>query len=306
MGRGGGGGGHHSSGGHFHYSSSHRSGGSSHHSSSSFGSYHSSHYGPTYYSGGRGGSIIGVVATWIAIVFIVLSSLIPVMLGSITKSTHEREKLSSADCKMIDTWYIDDIDWIHDEKTLVNGLKDFYSKTGIQPLLYITDNIDGDPTPSESKFNAKLEEMYSQYFKDDGHVIVCFLESSPSDYASYYVAGSRAKQVIDNEGGEILLDYLDYYYTQDSLSDEQFFAKSFDKAADRMMTVQKTTKQMFIMFGIILIAVIAFIAFVVMLIKSKKLKVKQAEADAKVLNSDLKDIADPDEDKLLNKYSKEE
>lgn len=306
MGRGGGGGGHHSSGGHFHYSSSHRSGGSSHRSSSSFGSYHSSHYGPTYYSGGRGGSIIGVVATWIAIVFIVLSSLIPVMLGGITKSTHEREKLSSVDCKMIDTWYIDDIDWIHDEKTLVNGLKDFYSKTGVQPLLYITDNIDGDPTPSESRFNVKLEKMYDQYFKDDGHVIVCFLESSPSDYASYYVAGSRAKRVIDNEGGEILLDYLDYYYTQDSLSDEQFFAKSFDKAADRMMTVQKTSKQMLIMFGIILVAVIGFITFVVMLIKSKKLKVKQAEADAKVLNSDLKDIADPDEDKLLNKYSKEE
>lgn len=305
MGRGGDGGGHHSSGGHFHYSS-HRSGGSSHHSSSSFGSYRSSHYGPTYYFGGRGGSIIGVVATWVAIVFIVLSYLIPMMLGGITKSTHEREKLSSTDCKMIDTWYIDDIDWIHDEKTLVNGLKDFYSKTGVQPLLYITDNIDGDPTPSESKFNAKLEEMYSQYFKDDGHVIVCFLESSPSDYASYYVAGSRAKQVIDNEGGEILLDYLDYYYTQDSLSDEQFFAKSFDKAADRMMTVQKTSKQLFIMFGIILVAVIAFIAFVVMLIKSKKLKVKQAEADAKILNSDLKNIADPDEDKLLNKYSKEE
>lgn len=306
MGRGGGGGGHHSSGGHFHYSSSHRSGGSSHRSSSSFGSYHSSHYGPTYYSGGRGGSIIGVVATWIAIVFIVLSSLIPVMLGGITKSTHEREKLSSADCKMIDTWYIDDIDWIHDEKTLVNGLKDFYSKTGVQPLLYITDNIDGDPKPSESEFNAKLEEMYSQYFKDDGHIIVCFLESSPSDYASYYVAGSRAKQIIDNEGGEILLDYLDYYYTQDSLSDEQFFAKSFDKAADRMMTVQKTTKQMLIMFGIILVAVIGFITFVVMFIKSKRLKVKQAEADAKILNSDLKDIVDPDEDKLLNKYSKEE
>lgn len=305
MGRGGGGGGHHSSGGHFHYSGG-RSGGSSHHSSSSFGSHHSSHYGPTYYSGNGGGSIIGIAAIWIAVVLIVLSSLLPVLIPSITKSTHERERLSSDDCKMIDTWYIDDIDWIHDEKTLVNGLKGFYSKTGVQPLLYITDNIDGDPKPSESEFNAKLEEMYSQYFKDDGHVIVCFLESSPSDYASYYVAGSRAKQVIDNEGGEILLDYLDYYYTQDSLSDEQFFAKSFDKAADRMMTVQKTTKQMFIMFGIILIAVIGFIAFVVMLIKSKKLKVKQAEADAKILNSDLKDIYNPDEDKLLNKYSKEE
>lgn len=305
MGRGGGGGGHHSSGGHFHYSGG-RSGGSSHHSSSSFGSHHSSHYGPTYYSGSGGGSIIGIAAIWIAVVLIVLSSLLPVLIPSITKSTHEREKLSSDDCKMIDTWYIDDIDWIHDEKTLVNGLKDFYSKTGVQPLLYITDNIDGDPKPSESEFNAKLEEMYSQYFKDDGHIIVCFLESSPSDYASYYVAGSRAKQIIDNEGGEILLDYLDYYYAQDSLSDEQFFAKSFDKAADRMMTVQKTTKQMLIMFGIILTAVIGFIAFVVMLIKSKKLKVKQAEADAKILNSDLKDIYNPDEDKLLNKYSNEE
>ena len=95
-----------------------------------FGSHHSSHYGPTYYYGSGGGSIIGIVAIWIAVVFIVIASLLPVMVGGITKSTHEREKLSSADCKMIDTWYIDDIDWIHNEKTLVNGLKDFYSKTG--------------------------------------------------------------------------------------------------------------------------------------------------------------------------------
>ena len=73
-----------------------------------------------------------------------------------------------------------------------------------------------------------------------------------------------------------------------------------------MMTAQKTTKQMLIMFGIVLVAVIGFIAFVVTSIKSKKLKVKQAEADAKILNSDLKDISDPNEDKLLNKYSKEE
>lgn len=62
--------------------------------------------------------------------------------------------------------------------------------------------------PNTSDFETALKSKYSELFKDEGHVIVCFMESSPSVYATYYWAGSAAKGVIDDEAGEILLDVL--------------------------------------------------------------------------------------------------
>lgn len=133
MGRGGGSsGGHGGSGGHFHYSSGGRSGRSSHsYSSSSRPSYSRSY------------SLTTAMASVLMIMLV--SLIIASRLGSntITRSTHERGKLDSKYCQLVDTWYIDDIDWIHDENKLIEGLRSFYDQTGVQPMLYITDNIYG-------------------------------------------------------------------------------------------------------------------------------------------------------------------
>lgn len=291
MGRGGGhssGGSHGGGHGHSHYSSS-RGGGSSSRSYHSSGSrsYHSHSYYGGVCSPRVGGSVTGFIFILAILVFafmwITLSS------GRIQKSTHERTKLAASDCNTISEWYTDDLGWIHDTDTLNRGLKDFYDKTGVQPYLYITDNIDGSKKPADVEFERKLKLMYEQLFTDEGHVIVCFLESSPSDYATYYWAGSKAKQVLDYEGGEILLDYLDYYYTSDDLSDEEFFAKAFTKSADRMMTVQKTTKQLSIVFAIVAMTVGGIIGTSFYFFKKKKEARLQAEADAKILNTKIKE-----------------
>lgn len=41
---------------------------------------------------------------------------------NIQQSTIERSKLDSSLCTRVDTWHQDDINWIHDEKTLLKGL----------------------------------------------------------------------------------------------------------------------------------------------------------------------------------------
>lgn len=294
MGRGGGSsGGHGGSGGHFHYSSGGRSGRSSHSYSSSSRPSYSRSYGRTWSS---------PVNTYVsrhnslttAIVSVLMIMLVSLMLAShlgtntITRSTHERGKLNSKYCQLVDTWYIDDIDWIHDENKLIEGLRSFYDQTGVQPMLYITDNIYGNPRPTSSEFERKLQKMYHATFSDEGHVIVCFMESSPSDYATYYYAGAKAKNVIDSEGGEILLDYLDFFYTDD-LSDEEFFAKSFTKAAERMMSVQKTSRQLIILLACLVVGVVGSTIVCIMIYKSVKEKREQAEADAKILNTKIEE-----------------
>lgn len=291
MGRGGGhSSGHGSSGGHMHYSSG-RSSSSSHmsHSSSSRrsssyvgGGYRHSytHYGSGFTAGGLISSII--VIALILFVYMMIQG------GKITKSTHERTKLPVEYCELSSTWYEDELDWIHDENKLLKGLRKFYDETGVQPLLYITDNIDGKARPNSTDFDKALRAKYYEEFNDEGHIVVCFLESSPSDYASYYYAGAKAKNVLDEEGAEILLDYLDYYYTED-MDDEDFFATSFSKAADRMMSVQATTNQLTIKAFIVVVFAGGLVGVAFFMYKKQKKRAEQAEADAKILNTPIKE-----------------
>lgn len=219
---------------------------------------------------------------------------------NIQQSTIERSKLDSSLCTKVDTWYQDDINWIHDEKTLLKGLKTFYNQTGVQPYLWITDNINGKAKPNTSDFETALKSKYSELFKDEGHVIVCFMESSPSVYATYYWAGSAAKRVIDDEAGEILLDVIDSKYTSD-LSDEEMFSKSFSDAATRMMKVGRTTKQ-YIILAVAVVAGLGIIVGFIFLLKAKrKSDAVEAEERERILNTDIDEMSDS----VLNKYNKE-
>lgn len=290
MGRGGGGSGgsHGGGGGHFNYGSS-RGGGRS--SSNYNPMYRTSYYRPMTPLGGTLSIVLAII--------VIVAGLIAAR-PNIQQSTIERSKLDSSLCTRVDTWYQDDINWIHDEKTLLKGLKTFYNKTGVQPYLWITDNVNGKAKPNTSDFETALKSKYSELFKDEGHVIVCFMESSPSVYATYYWAGSAAKRVIDDEAGEILLDVIDSKYTSD-LSDEEMFSKSFSDAATRMMKVGRTTKQ-YIILAVAVVAGLGIIVGFIFLLKAKrKSDAEEAEERERILNTDIDEMSDS----VLNKYNKE-
>lgn len=290
MGRGGGGSGgsHGGGGGHFNYGSS-RGGGRS--SSNYNPMYRTSYYRPMTPLGGTLSIVLAII--------VIVAGLIAAR-PNIQQSTIERSKLDSSLCTRVDTWYQDDINWIHDEKTLLKGLKTFYNKTGVQPYLWITDNVNGKAKPNTSDFETALKSKYSELFKDEGHVIVCFMESSPSVYATYYWAGSAAKGVIDDEAGEILLDVIDSKYTSD-LSDEEMFSKSFSDAATRMMKVGRTTKQLIIIAVIVLLC-LGFVVSVYLWVKTRaKARAEEAEERERILNTDINEMSNS----ALNKYNKE-
>lgn len=290
MGRGGGesGGSHGGGGGHFNYGSS-RGGGRS--SSNYNPMYRTSYYRPMTPLGGTLSIVLAII--------VIVAGLIAAR-PNIQQSTIERSKLDSSLCTRVDTWYQDDINWIHDEKTLLKGLKTFYNKTGVQPYLWITDNVNGKAKPNTSDFETALKSKYSELFKDEGHVIVCFMESSPSVYATYYWAGSAAKGVIDDEAGEILLDVIDSKYTSD-LSDEEMFSKSFSDAATRMMKVGHTTKQLIII-AVIVLFCLGFVVSVYLWVKTRaKARTEEAEERERILNTDIDEMSDS----VLNKYNKE-
>lgn len=297
MGRGGGGSGgsHGGGGGHFNYGSS-RGGGHSR-----GGGRSSSNYSPVYRTSYyRPMTPLGGTLSIVLAIIVIIAGLVAAR-PNIQQSTIERSKLDSSLCTKVDTWYQDDINWIHDEKTLLKGLKTFYDKTGVQPYLWITDNINGKVKPNTSDFETALKSKYSELFKDEGHVIVCFMESSPSVYATYYWAGSAAKGVIDDEAGEILLDVIDSKYTSD-LSDEEMFSKSFSDAATRMMKVGHTTKQLIIIAVIVLLC-LGFVVSVYLWVKTRaKARAEEAEETQRILNTPIDEIGES----VLDKYNKGE
>lgn len=311
-GRGGGGGG--SFGGSRGFGS--HSGGSSHRSSfsSSHSSYHSSHhssYHSSHHSSSSGdfvggyilGSIIsgsnprrrsvsstrssdkvGIIIFLIVFVLYVCAELLSKnAAGGIQKSTIEREKLDSPSLVVTDDYVDDRLGWIGSEDVLVDGMRYFYEQTGVQPYLVITDHIsDDDYDFSEETEKKFANELYDSKFTDQAHIVIVFQEKN-SIYHSFYLVGAEAKTVVDDEAGEILLDYIDHYYYSD-LDEDEMFARVFRESADRMMTVTPSYGWIALIFVLIIVVLVVSLTW-----WSKKKKAKLAEMNKaqQILGQDL-------------------
>ena len=209
----------------------------------------------------------------------------------IQRSTIQREALPADKCKAIDKWFQDDWgDWIdetNEDAAVQAGLQYFYEKTGVQPYLWIMGE-EGKDYMSEGSVEELAEKKYKEMFgNDEGHLLVIFREypNASSNYICTATPGYDAEtQVMDEEAREILLDYIDYAYTDDDLNEGQFFKNAFMRAADRIMTKQMSEKQVFTIIAVVVVVVIGLI-IISSIIRKKKVAVakqkalqKQAEA----------------------------
>ena len=217
--------------------------------------------------------------------------------SDITVSSVEREPLPAGLVNETE-YYTDELGWIGNQTELEKGMKNFFHATGVQPYLYITDNVNGNNISDVDELGVYAESLYQQLFTDEAHMLLVFYEYS-GEYADYYLCGSQAKTVVDREAGDILLDYIDKYYYYDDISDEEFFSTVFDKTATRIMTVEESPWPMF---WTGLITLIAIIAFFIGLAKYIRMKKEKSEQDAIILNTPLERFEDGDLEELEKKY----
>ncbi|MBG9982940.1 hypothetical protein HZY86_07570 [Aerococcaceae bacterium DSM 111020] len=222
----------------------------------------------------------------------------------ITASTVEREPLPAGSVNETD-YYTDHANWIDNPGVIEEGLKYFYQKTGVQPHVYITDNINGDTHASSEDVGAFAQEQYDELFTDEGHFLLMFYEPpSGTEYFSYYVTGTAAEQVVDQEAANIILDYVDRYYYDTELNEDQFFAKAFRDAADRMMEV--TTSPWIPVFMVLGVGVILALLYYWWK-KRKEQEAIEAKRTEEILNTPLDTFGTEDVDEaLIRKYSDEE
>ena len=296
----------------FGHSTGRPSGGSSHrpsgHAPFPAPRYHRRSYGPVYGRSSMGcGSLFACVIVFILLIAIVgyLHGFDSVSDGQITASTVERTRLPASECKTIDNWFEDNMSpaWVFSDRDLIKGLQTFYDKTGVQPYLVLMPDIDGDVYPTQTEIENKLKDIYDDVMPDGGHIVVGFLEGVPNEYGMGVYAGAQAEIVMDAEAREILMDYLDYYYTSD-LDTEEYFATAFEKTAEKIMKIDeiKSVTRSRTIGTVVLVVGVALIIIVTarMVVRAKKYKAEQAKADAEILKSDLPGVSDTDP--LKDKY----
>lgn len=329
-GMGGGGGSHRSSGGGSRSRGSYgggggRSGGRSGISSgrsSSFGRSSSSGYCPSSYHSHYGGyhhypsyshhtvvhthsSPLTTIIVGIIVLAIIMIAYMPMFSSgfsrNITPSTIDREPLPKG--SVVETEYFNDTaGWISNTTEMNRGLKHFYQETGVQPYVYITNEVDGSRDPSDAQMEEFTNQLYDELFEDEAHALLVF-QDADGHYSRWLVVGSQAKTVIDQEAADILFSYIDNYYYDANLSSEEFFSKSFSDAADRMMT--KTANPLV---TIVLIIGLVVIVVVIGSVITKRIKYAKEEAERteRMLNMDLSAATElpssPAVEDLENKY----
>ncbi|MDD4088117.1 MAG: hypothetical protein PHP29_00310, partial [Tissierellia bacterium] len=174
-------------------------------------------YSPRRSSGGGGCGCLTliVVLIVIAVIFIVIFSIWGSMNShsggsNITLSSVERVPLPPGSVNET-KYYTDELGWINNETKLISGLKYFYKETGVQPYLFLTDTINGSHFPTDSELEDFAESLYDELFTDEAHLLLVFFEYEGM-YTGWYIVGTQAKSVIDDEAGNILTDYIDRYY----------------------------------------------------------------------------------------------
>ena len=163
--------------------------------------------------------------------------------SSVQQVTHTHEKLPDSACDESPNWLDDRANWIDSENTVIKALKYFYKKTGSQPYLVVATDVDGKTDFTDEEGEEWASAIYDEQFDDGGHTVVAFVEYSESEYAYYIIAGREAQSVIDQEAREIIADEINYWYTDGSLDDSEYFAKVFEESADTIMfDYEETTK----------------------------------------------------------------
>lgn len=270
-------------------------------------------YGSDGSGGGNGGGCAGVGCSTIIIALLVIAALF-YLFGSfgsngnsspvsndITRSSVEREPLPTGSVNETD-YYTDQVGWIGNQTVAADGLSHFYDKTGVQPHVYITDNINGETTPTDAEMEEFSNNLYDELFTDEAHLLLVFFEPQPGSYMTYYVTGTQAETVIDTEAGDILLDYIDRNYYDDNLTDEEFFSNSFRDAADRIMEVTRSPWiTVFIVLGA---AAIVFVLFVWWKNKQRQKDI-EAKRTEEMLKTPLDTFGDSEAEELAKKYENE-
>ncbi|MCL2888829.1 MAG: hypothetical protein FWE65_00210 [Eggerthellaceae bacterium] len=217
----------------------------------------------------------------------------------ITKSSVVRVALPSSAVTETDYYTDADGDWIHRPGTLVSGMRSFYQETGVQPYLYILPN---GKTTSVDELTGYATDLYDQLFVDEAHFLLVFCDDGKGSYNCGYLVGAQAKTIMDQEAIMILGDYLDRYYNDLSLREEEIFSKAFADTGKRIMRVEKSP---LVPILLCLTALIITVAVYFIVKKRREQREQEQKRMEEILRTPIEKFGDYNVESLARKYEEQ-
>ncbi|MCL2500874.1 MAG: hypothetical protein FWE90_11165 [Defluviitaleaceae bacterium] len=197
----------------------------------------------------RGGGGCGCFTMILAVfVLIIVISVIGQMFnfgapggGQVTRSTVQREALSRSAADSSVPLIVDANRWIANRTEAERGLHNFHNATGVRPILYITDNINGAGplNVTEDTLRRFAETQYTAYAGDNqAHLLFLFVVDN-FNYSMWVQPGNATHRIMDGEAIDILMDYVERFWSTEQ-DNSRMFSRAFDRAGTSIMSVHRS------------------------------------------------------------------
>ena len=198
----------------------------------------------------------------------------------------------------------DELGYVENTSKLSKNLKNFYNKTGIQPYIYLKSY--DETLTSDSQKDNYAQNWYEQNIDNEDTFLFVYYEDQDPNEIGYmaYVNGKQVTSVMDSEAVNIFWNYIDRYWTDDSLSTVEVFTKTFNSTANTIME-KSTTSNDIIKIICIIVGIIIVIGGIIYILRMKfKRDKEKAKETVEILKTPL-DISDELRDKYLNEVGKD-
>lgn len=198
----------------------------------------------------------------------------------------------------------DELGYVENTSKLSKNLKNFYNKTGIQPYIYLKSY--DETLTSDSQKDNYAQNWYEQNIDNEDTFLFVYYEDQDPNEIGYmaYVNGKQVTSVMDSEAVNIFWNYIDRYWTDDSLSTVEVFTKAFNSTANTIME-KSTTSNDIIKIICIIVGIIIVIGGIIYILRMKfKRDKEKAKETVEILKTPL-DKSDELRDKYLNEEGKE-
>lgn len=221
-------------------------------------------------------------------------------------NTTNRTKISTNNT--FNTDFLDDSQsWISSRKTLENGLRVFWDKTGIQPYIMI---MGYNPDLSEEDMESLTEDKYSELFdgREDVFIYAVWDTSMADDLGEYYYTwymGAQAKSLLDQEALDIFWNIHDNYWYGSKYSsgeEDKMYAAIFEETANSIMERDKTIIDIVVALIIGLIITGVCITVIVLVTKKHNREREKAAETERILNANIDTLISSEDEDLINKY----
>lgn len=198
----------------------------------------------------------------------------------------------------------DELGYVENTSKLSKNLKNFYNKTEIQPYIYLKSY--DETLTSDSQKDNYAQNWYEQNIDNEDTFLFVYYEDQDPNEIGYmaYVNGKQVTSVMDSEAVNIFWNYIDRYWTDDSLSTVEVFTKTFNSTANTIME-KSTTSNDIIKIICIIVGIIIVIGGIIYILRMKfKRDKEKAKETVEILKTPL-DKSDELRDKYLNEEGKD-